>query len=66
MLDLYALGHFPGNEHQSSEHVRTRVKRIEQSLLDKFPNPNFIPYIQLHEFEALVLVDPEKISVAFP
>ncbi|CAN5533160.1 DUF4276 family protein [soil metagenome] len=66
MLDLYRLGNFPGNEPQAGEHVRGRVQRIEQSLFEKFPNPNFLPYIQLHEFEALVLVDVDKIPVAFP
>jgi hypothetical protein len=66
MLDLYRLGNFPGNEPLVGEPVRVRVKRIEESLFKKFPNPNFIPYIQLHEFEALVLVDVDKIPVAFP
>ena len=66
MLDLYRLGHFPGNEARPGENVRIRVKRIEDDLFEKFPNPNFIPYIQLHEFEALVLVDADIIPVAFP
>ena len=66
MLDLYRLGKFPGNAPEPKEDVRARVKRIQRLLFDAFPNPNFIPYIQLHEFEALVLVDISKIPVAFP
>ena len=66
MLDLYRLGNFPGNEAQTGEHVRTRIARIESALSARFANPNFIPYIQLHEFEALIFVDVEKIPIAFP
>ena len=66
MIDLYGLGKFPGNEARPNETARVRVVRIQDALFDEFPNPNFIPYIQLHEFEALVLVDTEKIRVAFP
>jgi hypothetical protein len=66
MVDLYRLGRFPGNKPVAGESARSRVKRIERSLSTKFPNPNFIPYIQLHEFEALVLVDVERIPIAFP
>ncbi len=66
MLDLYRLGNLPGNDRRSGESMRERISRIEHSLLEAFPNPNFIPYIQLHEFESLVLVDVDKIPMAFP
>lgn len=66
MLDLYALGRLPGNEVREGEGPRDRVRRIEQELWKKFPTSNFIPYIQLHEFEALIFVDIAKIVEAFP
>lgn len=66
MLDLYGLGKLPGNTPKPGETARKRVERIENSLFEEFPYPNFVPYIQLHEFEALVLVDIDKILTAFP
>lgn len=66
MIDLYRLGKLPGNTRIADEHPRDCARRIQSALFDKFPNPNFIPYIELHEFEALVLVDVNKIAVAFP
>jgi hypothetical protein len=35
-------------------------------LSTKINNHRFIPYIQMHEFEALVFVDLSKLSIAFP
>lgn len=66
MLDLYQLGGYPGNQPNGAEPVRDRVKRIEQQLFELYPNPNFIPYIQMHEFEALIFADVDKIRTAFP
>lgn len=62
MLDLYALPRdFPG----FADGVRfqdpyARVRHLEQALSQRFGDPRLIPYIQLHEFEALLLSDPEK------
>jgi hypothetical protein len=28
--------------------------------------PRFIPYVQLHEFEALLFSDPQSFAIAFP
>ncbi len=47
----------------------TRVKHVEQELgkkvADELGFSRFIPYIQLHEFEALLLVDPNKLLNQF-
>jgi hypothetical protein len=29
-------------------------------------HPRFVPYVQLHEFEALLFSDPQSFSIAFP
>lgn len=59
MIDLYKLpGTFPGMEdavHISNPHER--VKRIESELQKSINNRFFIPYIQVHEFEALLFSD---------
>lgn len=57
MFDLYALpGDFPGcDESQSITNKYARVEAIEKAFADCISSDRFIPYIQLHEFEALVL-----------
>ena len=60
MIDLYALHRdFPGAE--EAEALRSdpyrRVEALEKSWLDETGDPRFIPFIQLHEFEAYLFVD---------
>ena len=67
MFDLYALpGDFPGYEEAMQvQDPRDRVRVLENALTKDIPDPRFIPYIQLHEFEALLLSDPQKLGVQF-
>lgn len=68
MFDLYALPKdFPGYEEaQEKTDPYVRVKLLEKALhddIDEFiPGVRFIPYIQLHEFESLILADPQKLD----
>ena len=39
---------------------------FENAFFDDIDDSRFIPYIQLHEFEALILVQPERLSERFP
>lgn len=57
MFDLYALpGNFPGYEDaQRISDKYARVAAIEKAFAEYIGLNRFIPYIQLHEFEALVL-----------
>lgn len=57
MFDLYALpGNFPGYEDaQRISDKYARVAAIEKAFAEYIGSDRFIPYIQLHEFEALVL-----------
>jgi hypothetical protein len=68
MVDLYALpDDFPGYHEcaRSADPVR-RVECLEQRLWDDLSHRRFIPYIQLHEFEALLFSDPRQFEIAFP
>lgn len=61
MIDLYAIHpDFPGLA--ESEAVRQdpfeRVKFLEQRFAEDIGDRRFIPYIQLHEYEAYLLSDP--------
>jgi hypothetical protein len=59
MVDLYALPDaFPGwAEARKKSRPADRVEVLEQALLAEFNEPRFFPYIQLHEFEALLYCD---------
>ena len=59
MVDLYALpAEFPGwaEAHKKSDPV-DRVAVLERALASEFAESRFIPFIQLHEFEALLYCD---------
>ena len=68
MCDLYALPNdFPEfEEAQKISDPYERVKQLENALFDDINDSRFIPYIQLHEFEALILSDPIKLEERFP
>jgi len=68
MVDLYRLPpDIPGYEESRSisDPVR-RVQFLEGALKSNLSHPRFEPYIQLHEFEALLFSDPRSFSIAFP
>jgi len=68
MVDLYALpDDFPGyaNCRRHADPVG-RVECLEDGLLADLSHRRFIPYIQLHEFEALLFSDPRPFENAFP
>lgn len=49
---------FPGLKESRKIPTSTqRIKRLEQNMLEDIGNPRFIPYLQLHEFEALLFSD---------
>jgi len=68
MFDLYGLpGDFPGHaEAGNLADVYSRVARLEEALARAMGHRRFIPYIQLHEFEALLFADPAKLKSRFP
>ena len=59
MVDLYALpSEFPGwTEARRLTSAIAKVRVLEQALASEFGEPRFIPFIQLHEFEALLYCD---------
>lgn len=68
MFDLYALPtNFPGyGEAEALRHLPyQRVESLEQALAKDISDPRFIPYIQLHEFEACLFADPDCFRHAY-
>jgi len=64
MVDLYALpSEFPGwGEARKQTKPRDRVKVLEEALAESFNESRFLPYIQLHEFEALLFCDLSQLQ----
>ena len=64
MFDLYGLPtDFPGYKSAvARDDPYQRVEALEDALGNDISDWRFIPYIQLHEFEALILSDPRAIA----
>ena len=63
---LYALPEFPNSQPIAGETGIERTRKIQDNMSEKFNNPKFIPYIQVHEFEALIFVDLDLLETQFP
>lgn len=57
LFDLYGLPkNFPGLEqHAHLSDTAARATALEQAMLEEIADTRFLPYLQRHEFEALVL-----------
>ncbi len=67
MIDYYALpDDFPGFSQRPEGSSYKRVKFLEDKFSKDIYKKKFIPYLQLHEFEALVFANYENLSTAFP
>jgi len=70
MLDLYAIpDDFPGLRSAPSATAAQRVDALEAAFADGVKTDRlwrFTPYLQLHEFEALLLADIDAIARSFP
>jgi len=65
MIDLYSIHpEFPGlSESEKLRHVpEKRVEFLEEHFAKDIGDPRFIPYIQLHEYEAYLFADPTYFS----
>jgi hypothetical protein len=67
MFDFYALPiDFPGfQQAQKLSDAYDQVRAIENAFRDDIGDYRFIPYIQLHEFEALLFADIRQMEWAF-
>ena len=64
MVDLYSLPtDFPGYEAGMAKPTgREQAIALHTSLAAEIGDARFVPYLQVHEYEALVLVDPRRIA----
>ena len=69
-IDLYA---FPGDsESPYTEQIQSiadpyqKISALEAAIKQDINHPTFIPYVQLHEFEAFLLVEPDRLLTMYP
>jgi hypothetical protein len=65
MFDLYALyNDWPGyDEAEALRHLpRERARKLETGLAADLGDSRLIPHVQLHEFETILLCDPDVCS----
>jgi hypothetical protein len=43
-----------------------KIAALEQAIGQNINHPKFIPYVQLHEFEAFLLADPDRLISMYP
>ncbi len=75
MFDYYGMAlDWPGRDRARSLALRNRAVAVEQAIGDDvwaamgagFDQSRFIPYVQMHELEALIFADPVKLREEFP
>jgi hypothetical protein len=68
MIDLYGLPQdFPGKkEGEKMQDPFQKVAELESRFMDDLSDERLIPYIQLHEFEALLFSSPDAFLATFP
>lgn len=68
MLDFYGLPtDFPGQpEIGGIVGCSRKAAHCEQKFAEDIDHHRFIPYLMLHEFEAMLFTAPEQIAAAFP
>ena len=66
-FDLYRLpSDFPGyGDAQAATDPYDKVRILEEALRNDIDDWRFIPYLQLHEFEALLLSEPAQLAAQF-
>ena len=68
MIDFYGLAGkgFPGWDDRPKETCYRQVEYVETALARYVDHPRFLPYLALHEFEAMLFVDLAAILHEFP
>ncbi|MEI7846987.1 MAG: DUF4276 family protein [Chloroflexota bacterium] len=67
MYDLYKLQtDFPGYATVPAGNCFTKTAYLEAEFKKAIDNPRFRPYLQVHEFEAFLFVDPTITAGLFP
>lgn len=67
MIDYYALpSGFPGKNSIPTTAQYERIKYLESEFAKDINQKRFLPFLVMHEFEALLFTDPHEIEARFP
>jgi len=67
MIDFYGLPtDFPGKATLPNGSGYQKVLHLENEFQKDIASPKFLPYLSLHEFEAMIFVAPEHLLQVFP
>lgn len=69
-VDLYAFPKDPLSPYttqlQAIVDPYQKIAALEAAIAQNINHPNFIPYVQLHEFEAFLMVEPDRLLGMYP
>jgi hypothetical protein len=66
MLDYYGLApEFPGRAAPVGRTAQEKVSFVESAWAEDVDDARFLPYLALHEFEAMLFVEPAMIASSF-
>lgn len=69
-VDLYAFPKDKRSPYTSQirdiKNLYQKIEVLQAAIAQKINHPQFIPYIQLHEFESLILVEPDRLLGMYP
>lgn len=66
-VDFYGLPtDFPGRNSMPPGDCFVRAAYVEEQIFSDISDNKFIPFLALHEFEALLFVDPKTVDSAIP
>ena len=66
MLDYYGLApEFPGRAEPVGNTTLEKVASVEQAYAADIDNQRFVPYLAMHEFEAMLFTVPTEIANSF-
>lgn len=67
MMDYYGLpSDFPGRDRLPAGDPYRRVAFLEEAFAQDIGHPRFLPFLTLHEFEALLFAQPDQLAALFP
>lgn len=66
LVDFYALpADVPGISTMLGATARARAEHVEGAIAAEIDRPNFVAHVTLHEFEAMLYVDPAAVARRF-
>jgi len=53
-------------EIQAIQNPYRKLQALEEAISKDIGHPRFISYVQMHEFESLLMIKPDRLSMMYP